>query len=481
MIKDFSLRKALFILLIIIVGVLLYFKVVPFGNISYEKAWPDYIKSGKGFIYSFSPAERIDLDNKYPKVIGDPVYFSLFTPRTFNNAKITVTYKNKLSDKTPIVEAGVLVDNIVWRYHLEPLENKVMNHLEANWNRLEGGDLKLWQRNKDYSDFFVFIEDLYSNDLDNCSDVSDCVALYNYSLPLSYYIDDVYPIVIDQPLRGMHQFYVYVADDGLELDLDFVDLNQDKGEDSIKVVVYRDDEIVGERIMSDDNLRPTSGEIEERSIIFHEDLDRGVYKVEVKISDDMVIKRIESSSHKLSFINKVWPVSTVGKLNLYTDSQELKVKALNPASRQTIVWEEYDLDITEIYKQFVFRPLSMSDVSSISLEKDDIILESSGVFAWSKYSLFNPSIAKIDESFEFNKDIHYVLTNYDFPEEKDGWTVSSAEFNLKEAYREKGKYSFMISIPGLKAEDDVKDYLEVKEIRIELEGRTLFQKLKSLF
>jgi len=61
------------------------------------------------------------------------------------------------------------------------------------------------------------------------------------------------------------------------------------------------------------------------------------------------------------------------------------------------------------------------------------------------------------------------LAKYESPQEEDGWKINSAEFNLDQAYQEKGKYSFLISIPGLKADDDINDGLEIGDIRVDLE------------
>ncbi len=57
--------------------------------------------------------------------------------------------------------------------------------------------------------------------------------------------------------------------------------------------------------------------------------------------------------------------------------------------------------------------------------------------------------------------------------------TATVELDIKHAYREDGKYSFMISVPGLKAEDKVNDNLEIYSLEVKLSGRTLWEKIKS--
>ena len=49
--------------------------------------------------------------------------------------------------------------------------------------------------------------------------------------------------------------------------------------------------------------------------------------------------------------------------------------------------------------------------------------------------------------------------------------------NTQEAYREKGKYSFMISVPGLSLSEG--GSVQVSNIKVEFTGRTLWAKLKE--
>ena len=479
----FKLRLLLALILVVLILVFLYLKIVPFGHIVYTRNYSSNWNSGKGFIYGLTPAERVDLKSgDLPRLIGDPVYFSVFTPRTFDKAKVTITYRDNLDINTPIIELGVLADNIVWRYDLKPLDNKALDYLSLRFNKIETDGKIFLQKDKNYSSLEEFEKDLAKGQLKDCSvGLDNCLAVYNYSSKYNYQIPNyrpALPIIIDTPLRGAHRFYVYVKDEPLRLKFTLIDLNTDLKKAPINIILSSGDKVIDSKMIDDNNSNLGSGKTEEKQIVLEQkDLPAGVYKVEVKITDDMIIKKIESSVNHLSFINKVWPVSAPQNLKIYTDSNYLQVKALNPASLQTLKFGGQDFTLSEAYRQFDFQSSTLGNNKEIDLKKDDIILENNGVFAFEPNSLFNPSLPKVDRFFSVKDPIKYIVADYQEPSDSDGFKVASAELNLKGAYRENGKYSFMISVPGLKTEDGASDNLEIYQIKIELDGRTIWQKI----
>lgn len=479
----FKFRLLLGLILFILICIILYLKVVPFGRISYVRDYDSPFRSGKGFIYGFTPAERVESQRgEAPRLVGDPVYFSVFTPRTFDKATLTITYRDNLDLETPLIEAGVLVDNIVWRYDLRPVNNKALDYLSLKWDKSEDNGVLFLQAEKNYDSLTSFETDLARGRLRGCETPQrNCLATYNYSPTYNYQIINykpALPLVLDTPLRGSHQFYVYVSNEPLRLEFTLVDLNQDLKASPATIILSSGDRIIETKTILDENLLPGSGKTEEKSLtVTQNDLPSGVYKVEVKISDDMVIKKIISSVDHLSFINKVWPVSSNGLLTLYTDANHLQVKALNPASLQTISFGGEEYSITEPYQQFDFQTRSANSIKKITLKKDDIILENNAVFAWSPESLFNPTLPKVDRYFSVKDPIKYIVAKYEKPETEEGIKTATVELPLKGAYREKGKYSFMISVPGLKTENGMNDNLEIYSLRVDLAGRTLWQRI----
>jgi len=133
---------------------------------------------------------------------------------------------------------------------------------------------------------------------------------------------------------------------------------------------------------------------------------------------------------------------------------------------------------------------NQENISSIKLAKGDVIISGNGVFSFSQDSFFNPIVKKVDSSIDINASgINYVLANYQTPSEQDGWQITEAEFDIANAYRESPRYqlggtnkiSWLISLPGLKAEDDIDDKIIIGEIKVDLQGKSLWEKFKSVF
>jgi hypothetical protein len=87
-------------------------------------------------------------------------------------------------------------------------------------------------------------------------------------------------------------------------------------------------------------------------------------------------------------------------------------------------------------------------------------------------------LTEVNQKYNPTLNHEYVLANYRSPKFRpDGYKEATAILNTKEAYREKGKYSFMISVPGLSLANQ--GNLLIKEIRIDFIGRTIFDKIKE--
>jgi len=466
--------------LCLMILVFLYLKVVPFGHITYTKTWPAGLRSGKGFIYDFKPAERLATGTAALRVIADPVYFSLFTPRRFDQVQVTVKYRERLGTTTPIIELGVLQDKIAGSYELRPLQNDIVDALRFSWPRLDDSAERLvLQQEREYSSLADFDADLAAGHLRGCpSGPAACVAVYDYSLPEEYRVPDyvrLSPLTIDQPLRGSHQFYVYFPSGPWRLKFSFTDLNQDRAADPVTVNVYRDGQLAATQAFADANPDPTGGQTETKDLtLTGQAASGGVYKVEVRISDDVVIARLESSSEKLAFINKIWPVSGAGVLTLFTDAAYLQATAFDPANLGSISFGGQAFALDTPYRQFTWQ--AGPGVKEIKLAKDDIVLSNSGVFAFSRAGLFNPAPARIDRFFAPGGDTRYVMAAYERPLLEAGRKTARASFNISGADRDKGKYTFLISVPGLDGTAP-ENYLDIEEIQVELSGRTLWQKI----
>jgi len=527
-----KLRIFLWVVLAGVVGWLLYMAVVPSGRISYvyDFSEPNY------FIGKLTPKERIkgaeplrfaaaNRSGSAPSasavIIGDPVYFSLRTPRRFDKATLTLKYRRPKETKSPIgdlvsvvsavethsnaslpvIEAGILVDKTIWRYDLKPIDNKIIDQLSLAWDVTEEDGVMLLQREKKYDSIDGFLNNLPPRNE---------IALYNYDLKTNFVLKDYAPAKtsseMNYPLRGSWQFYTYVKNEDLDFVFEFSDLNKNKDSDDINLYLYYNNQVIDSRRLDDNGESENSGELIGRGKLKFKlaNLPEGAYKIELRANDDIITKNIITKQKKLAFMNKLWLADGGNSgIVLYTDSREIRAQTINPGSLQTIKAGDGELVMDETYKQFKMN-VSLRDnkdntgvaagaklsFNEITLEKDDVILAGDGVFSFGEDSLINPKIKKVDANLNVDADgINYVLANYRIPRNggepalsrSNGWKVARAEFDLTKAYSEDNKYGFLISIPGLSADDEVDDYVEIKEIKIDLNGRALLEALRDKF
>jgi hypothetical protein len=205
-----------------------------------------------------------------------------------------------------------------------------------------------------------------------------------------------------------------------------------------------------------------------------------LYKLEIKAGEDIVIKKINQAPSALNIIGKIHPVTATSlPLSFWTDSSFIKLTTNNPASLQEISYGNKTFELAEAYQQFEFSN-SEPGLKEITLNKDDVILETDGIFSFTPDSFFNPDFKKVDEHFVLGGDTKYVLAKYESPKELgNNLKQATVILNTQEAYREQGKYSFMISVPGLSLANS--GNLNIKEVKIDFSGRSLWDKIKEKF
>ena len=438
-------------------------KIVPTGYISYKT---NFIKDDF-FIRKLTPIERVMNKNE---IIDNPVYFSLFTPRGFDKAKLKVTYSE--SAETPLFEAGVMIGEKSWNYRMVPFQNTILD--DISWSRIEEGGISLWQRNPSYNN----LADFYAN-----IPARDKISLYNIDLKQSLIIPEYKAQSeineLDLALRGSYQFYTYITEEALDFNFIFQDLNQNRDQDGFDITLYQQGKVLNTWRVDDDGVVNDNGELgAEKSFgIAVNGLSEGVYKIEIKANDDILTKGIKTKQTKVSFVNNLHLAKTgKSQLSLYSDSQALSVKTINPDSLQTLRIGNEDLVINETYKQFS-KKFNQTTPLEIKIPLDGIILASDGVFALSPEALINPEFKKVNQNLDLEK-VDYVLARYQSPHNQGEFKTATAELDLTGAYYEKGQYNLMLSLPGLGEIGSTS--VKIKELEIELFGKTFWQKIKEV-
>jgi len=496
-----KIRLILYSILGLIIIFLIYQAVVPLGQITYSITPCD----NSFFIQKLQPKERVSEVDKTgctQKIIGEPVYFNLNTQRTFNQAAVTVTYQD--SGQNNIIELGPQADE--WKnYILRPLENKIIDRL--NWNKISGNGAVLYQREKKFKTIEEFLNNLPPREE---------ILAYKYDLPQLKYIEGYqnttglpacqsYVLCIAGrlrrpeelgaprndilPLRGAYQFYTYLKNEPLDFNFSFSDLNLNKDADNIKVAIYYKDEQIAEKNLADERggeeerQRADAGNIK----LNMANLPEGFYKISVIANDDIITDKIISSQNIVSFINRIWLAENENKpIALYSDVPEATISTLNAASLQKINVNGDSLELAETYRQFSL-PTRQSQ-STLKLKTGDVILSGAGVFSFSEDAFYDPDYKKMVKTTDVDEEkINYIITSYSSqnegevssPRPLDSWKTKTVSFDLTKAFRYKNNYNFIISVPGLIAEDGVDDWVEIKNIKVELKGSTIFDKFQN--
>ncbi len=465
-------------------GVAFYFllifdsSIIPAGKVKYKEDF-----AGRNYRFGrLTPHERVDYEycgKKYclPKLIGDPVYFSFYTPRSFDRATMTITYQREGDvNQAPVFEAGILADKRLWRYDLEPVENDVLERLALDWKSARDGRLVLFDKQATYKS----LADL----LGNPPPASE-VAAYNYRpdflrFAINNYRSDGESFRLPVPLRGAYAFYTYIKDEKLDFRFSFKDLNLDRNPDSIGVRVYYYGQMITEEILAGDGV--DSDNAQQNALDPLElavgGLPEGPYKIEVAAGDDIVTSELYGRQSKVAFENALW-LFDAGKnkqqVKIFTDADALRLTTTDPAALGEVMINGEGFELAETYEQQIV-PAAGNSLAEVLIEKPSLKIAGKGTFSFSKEAFFNPMIAPVSsEILEPGSGIKYVFADYVPPSTQGAYRKAELTLDLRTAYRENKRYNIMLSAPGLGPDSAI----VIKEIWIECAGQDLPAYLKE--
>lgn len=475
---NLSMKKFRFFLystLLLAIIVLANFYFVPLGEVTYKYNFSKKYFLGKGFFHKFGPSERI-VDNK---IIGDPIYFYVNSPRNFSEAKLKIKYKisPEVFEKNEFIniEAGVLLDKKNWRYSLVPIFNNVLLNLANSWDVQTENGLSFYQKSKQFQNYKEFL---------NNNDFSSA-AFYNYNLNFDYFLPNYESQANAQELtieniRGSYSFYTYLKEESLKIDFSFIDkVNKVRSELSepknLSIFVYYQDKLI---------FSENSSFLQDNSLKYSlnlPSLPEGAYKIEVKVDDNILTKEINTNLSKLTFINRVWLEGQEDGFVLFSNKNNIRIKSLESLCLGEVKINKEIFLIDKIYQQFNIDILDKSNglglLNKISSDSCGFLIENSGLFSFSRESFFDPTLKKLEAGIDWEK-INFVLADFQYPEKINDYYISEISLDLKNSIKEKDGYNFIISAPFLKNLLS-SQYLEIEEMEIKLTGKNLFTKIKE--
>jgi len=463
------LRIFLWAILFCFVGFFVYKGVVPSGEATYSYNFEENSR----FFSDLRPSDRIEKkDISTLNLIGDPVYFSLYSPRRFDRAELEIKYK---TNNTPaVIEAGIMIDKDNWRYELKPIYNKIINQLFLAWESVVDDDVILLQKEKKFDSVEGFLNNLPANEK---------IAIYNYDLESNYVISDYegneekYEMAIS--FLGSWQSLIYLKDEDFDVNFKFFDIKEQYDNEEIDVMLFYEEALIATKHL---NLKAKNREMSLSAL----NLPEGVYRMELRSSQNVVTEKIELKQRKIVFPSMINLYNgEKDDFKIFSDSKNIQITIVNPEDLQTILMNDEKVVIDETYRQFELKlekASSSVDFASLTFENGGFKMSGDGVFSFSEESFFNPRIKKLDRNIDVMGDgIEFVIARYDFPLENDEWRISKAKFDLNSAYREESEYEFMISISGLRADDALDDSLIIDEIKVNFQGKSLRERVQDIF
>lgn len=464
-----QLRSIIYTAIALLVTFLLYQAVAPLGTQTYT-----ITPCQRTFTISkLAPATRVNAPSKQTgecaqRIIGEPVYFNVFTQRPFNEARVTLTYR---THNVPVVEVGIVADTH-HHYRLHPLENATLDTLA--WPRVHNETFTLFQRTPTYDSISAFLDNL----------PADKVRTYHAALPINHAVAHSFSATAPafRPLRGAYRFYATNPETGdLTFTFSFADLNNSDDRDPVTITLSRDDTLLAQRTIADErggegnNERAAAGAY----TLSVPNAPGGVYTVQVQTTDDSITTDLQTSATALSFANRVHLAQTDNATppTLATDMAEIAFSTPNPASTQTVDINHDPLKIAEPFRQYTYTP--QQPTSTVTLQKDGIIVAGTGVIAFARNNLFNPTPRTLTRADNLDT-VDYIFTSYTPQNPTTDWRTRSVTVDAATALRYKNTYGFIISAPGLRADDDVEDWIEVQKITVALQGTSLWAKLYKL-
>ena len=447
---------------------LAYEAIAPFGSIQYKSNFVD----NSYFISHLTPKDRlVDGDAVSSATVkAEPVYFSIFTTRPFRKAYVHLEFERP----APLMEMGIRRGPTVWNFDRQPLYSNVLENIGRAPETIKENGVMIWQKKLQHHSVQEFLQS---------NPPLDTTAVYNYNMRTNVHLKDYQPYSIPRTLalglKGHYEIVTYSGGESIEMRFNIHDLNENKDPDPIVVTLYNNKgEGIANAELADDAGMPKKMSGEKTVTLKSGPVPAGVYKIEFKSNDDIITDSLTTRQSKISFTNRLWlAASKRGAFSLYTDGSHLDAQTIAPASLQTIHSESQQLVISETYRQFRLQySHPWREDKSITLSRDDVILASDGVFAFKPEELINASFRALpEEQLLQTAHIDSIVAGYE-PVTGNNVLQRDLVFDLSGAYREKGRYSFLIAAPGV---EKVADGAHLISIRVRFEGMTLWEFIKK--
>jgi hypothetical protein len=426
-----------------------------------------YSSENKGELV-LGPKNRVESTGSWYKQLNDLVYISTKTPFSFNNATARIKFRNSFNQQ---ILLGYQ-DQEEWHYNTHVLDYPLLDKLD--WQKIGSGPY-LFQKNATYKSVGEFLSKPPVNKIVGVYDYSKVEALQS-KVTLLNYQPATTNTTINVPLRGKTIMYAYLNHEPFKMTITKRDLNLYADPDVAKISVFKAKDIVYESTINDDGDTTNNHQAGAPQTIDIKNPgpglpEAGVYKIVIDAPGDSLITSITTNLHKIAFEGPLYVVDNhevygniIAKTkptSLITNAQQLNFRSDHDQSKTALV-DKQVVNVTTPNQ--VYTVTSTAPSPNITIPKSDMIVNGSGYFAFSPDQFFEPSSYKIlpINSADDIAQADYILTNYKPPKHEGDWLVAERNFDLKNAYIQKGQLSWLLSAPGLKENNRTVEYKQIQ-------------------
>ena len=451
-ILDKIFKFAIFLIPIIIIIYVLYMNIAPFGqNISLFHEPEEEQK----FLGPLTRVTNSTIEGTNHLVLANGlVYFDEKIQGGTDKVNVKIKFYNQFPEESQVLKLGAK-DREDWHYIYKTLYNPLLDSL--NMNLIKEGSLRLYQKEKKFTRISDFLNNLPLNSIiatdQNLEQKINLISNYKPST-----------FVIDYALRGTHNFYVYVKGD-LKVDVIKRDINWYENEEILNINLYSlDNTLISSSIVNDDGIIKADKKAstkDQSGSLFVNNLQEGVYRLELNNNGDMIIKKITINQNKIVtnslFLadSEIYNLKVVPRM-IYTKSNrnsELTFKTWHAEGFQNVKINNKIINISKRAEDINFELKPNNDFYEITTEKNDLIISSINYFSFTKDSYFEPfkyKVVSIKNDAEWlKKNVNYIYTDYTTPIREGNWIIGEATFNINETYIKGNKLNFLINAPHL--------------------------------
>ena len=422
----------------------------------------DYL-SPSPFFTELVPKQRIATSEQGVLFLQEPVYTTFRYPRPFQNADVTVEFKNP---QNLFAEFGPQVD-LPEIYDRHGLNHPEINQLLAEENWLRADEFLYQKKSSDYhySDINQFWAGLPAQQQTGYYGV-------DWEKPFlpSFSENEVIDTHLNTPLIGRHNFLLATNKDTLEITFTLQDLNNLAGEDKVTVIAETwGGKILAEEVLADDGVNKENSAVSVSSeLSLSLSLNEpSVIRVRVIASDDILIHEIQLNTPYLVAEERIhlaggpeyiseFGADRIQTVELTTSARAWNMQTLHRSTLQTVRLTKETVKLDEPYKMYNYTtPKSdrflLENGYPVFIEKGNMVMQGKGVFALTANSYFSPYPWLVDSTLDPDKiGLSYLVTDYAPPlEGEDGLFSQVYSIDLSKAFAPNKALRFQWSLPGM--------------------------------